>query len=280
MTVSIIGLGLIGGSMAIEFRKKNFANHIIGVDESKLHAQTALNLGLIDEIMSLHDAVEKADLVILAIPANACLSLLPKVLDITNHQIITDVCSTKEDICNRVKSHSKRENFVAAHPMAGTEHSGPWAAMPGLFDAKAVILSDTEDSNPNAIEIVKEMYDALNMNIIYMSAHNQDVHAAYVSHISHISSFALALTVLEKEKNEKNIFNLASGGFDSTVRLAKSSAEMWVPIFDQNAENVSQVLEAYIEQLQQFKEIINNHDQEQMTNMINSANRIKKVLKG
>ena len=280
MTISIIGLGLIGGSMAIEFRKKNFVNHLIGVDESKLHAQTALNLGLVDEIMKLQEAVEKADLVILAIPANACLSLLPKVLDITNHQIITDVCSTKEDICNRVKNHSKRENFVAAHPMAGTEHSGPWAAMPGLFDAKAVILSDTEDSKPKALEIVRKMYDALNMNIIYMSSHNQDVHAAYVSHISHISSFALALTVLEKEKNEKNIFNLASGGFDSTVRLAKSSAEMWVPIFDQNAENVSQVLDAYIEQLQQFKEIINNHDQEQMTNMINSANRIKKVLKG
>ena len=278
MKISIIGLGLIGGSMAIEFRKKKFASHIIGVDSSNLHAQTALNLGLIDEICTLENAVKKADLVILAVPANACLNLLPKVLDLTNKQIITDVSSTKENICQRVKSHSKRKNFVAAHPMAGTEHSGPWAAQPGLFDGKAVILSDTEDSSTESVQLVSKMYETLNMNTIFMSAYNQDVHAAYVSHISHISSFALALTVLDKEKNEKNIFNLASGGFDSTVRLAKSSAEMWVPIFNQNSKNVSTVLESYIEQLIEFNKVIKNHDQEQMTKMIHKANRIKKVL--
>jgi len=278
MKISIIGLGLIGGSMAIEFRKKKFASHIIGVDSSNLHAQTALNLGLIDEICTLENAVKKADLVILAVPANACLNLLPKVLDLTNKQIITDVSSTKENICQRVKSHSKRKNFVAAHPMAGTEHSGPWAALPGLFDGKAVILSDTEDSSTESVQLVSKMYETLNMNTIFMSAYNQDVHAAYVSHISHISSFALALTVLDKEKNEKNIFNLASGGFDSTVRLAKSSAEMWVPIFNQNSKNVSTVLESYIEQLIEFNKVIKNHDQEQMTKMIHKANRIKKVL--
>lgn len=279
MNVSIIGLGLIGGSIAIELRKKKFAKYLIGVDSSNLHAQTALNLGLVDELNSLDDAILKSDLIILAVPADICLILLPKILGKVNQQIITDVCSTKENICTKVLNHNKRKNYVAAHPMAGTEHSGPWAAQEGLFDGKAVILSDTEDSSANAVEIVEKMYDTLNMNPIYMSAQNQDMHAAYVSHISHISSFALALTVLDKEKNEKNIFNLASGGFDSTVRLAKSSAEMWVPIFDQNAANVSLVLSAYIEQLTQFQKAINSHNQVQMTNMINNANRIKKVLK-
>jgi prephenate dehydrogenase len=279
LKIAVVGLGLIGGSMAIEFRKKGFASHIIGVDKDRLHAHTALKLGLVDEIMDLTSAISHAQLVVLAIPANACLHILPKVLDLVENQMITDVSSTKGKICERVKSHSKRAHFVAAHPMAGTEHSGPWAAIPGLFDGKAVILSDTEDSSPQAVEVVKAMYEMLNMNTIYMSAHNQDVHAAYVSHISHISSFALALTVLEKEKNEKNIFDLASGGFDSTVRLAKSSADMWVPIFDQNAHNVDIVLDAYIKQLQEFKAVIKTRQLDKMSQLINTANHIKKVLK-
>lgn len=279
MNVCIIGLGLIGGSMAIDLKKRGFAKHIIGVDNHKLHAHTAERLGLADEICELEEGVRKADVVILATPANVSLHLLPKILDMVEEQVITDVCSIKKNICERVKSHSKRSHYVAAHPMAGTEHSGPWAAIPNLFDGKAVIFTEAEDSSKEAIEIVTELYETLNMHLVYMSASNHDIHAAYVSHISHISSFALALTVLEKENNEKNIFNLASGGFDSTVRLAKSSAEMWTPIFEQNSENITAVLDNYIKQLQLFKENILQKNSEEMNQMINKANSIKRVLK-
>lgn len=280
MKICIIGLGLLGGSMAIDLKKRDFASHIIGVDNNKLHAHTAEKLGLADEICDLVEGIKKSDMVILATPANASLALLPKILDLLDHQIITDVCSIKKNICERVKSHSKRGQYVAAHPMAGTEHSGPWAAIPNLFDGKAVILTEAEDSHQYAIEKVKELYETLNMHLVYMSANNHDIHAAYVSHISHISSFALAITVLEKENNEKNIFNLASGGFDSTVRLAKSSSEMWTPIFEQNSENIIAVLDNYIKQLNDFRTHIIQKNTADMTQMIKQANRIKKVLKG
>ncbi|WP_253916271.1 prephenate dehydrogenase [Lentimicrobium sp. S6] len=279
MKICIIGLGLMGGSMAIDLKKRGFTKHIIGVDNNKLHAHTAEKLGLADEICDLEEGVKKADLIVLATPANVSLHLLPKILDQVEEQVITDVGSIKKSICERVKSHSKRSQYVAAHPMAGTEHSGPWAAIPNLFDAKAVIFTEAENSSKEAIEMVSQLYETLNMPIVYMSASNHDIHAAYVSHISHISSFALALTVLEKEKNEKNIFNLASGGFDSTVRLAKSSAEMWTPIFEQNSENITAVLDNYIQQLQLFKENILQRKTEDLNQMINKANSIKRVLK-
>ena len=278
MRISIIGLGLIGGSMAIDLRRRKFATHITGVDTSKLNAQAALNLGLVDELASLDQAIENADLIILAIPANVTMQLLPQILDKVDHQIVTDVGSVKGLVCEKIKSHSKRLNYVAAHPMAGTEHSGPWAAPSGLFDGKAVILCDCEASSKQAVDLVKSMYGVLNMHIVHMGSTDHDTHAAYVSHISHISSFALALTVLDKEQSEKNIFNLASGGFDSTVRLAKSSADMWSPIFEQNAENILPVLDTYIQQLQVFKKAIANKDNAQMVEMINKANRIKKIL--
>jgi len=278
MRIGVVGLGLIGGSMAIDLRKRGFASYIIGVDTDKLHAQTALKLGLVDEIASLEDAVVISDLIILAVPANVTIRLLPGILDKVDKQVVTDACSIKANISERIKYHSKRANYVAAHPMAGTEYSGPWAAVSGLFDSKAVILCDCEDSSDASLAVVRRMYEFLNMRTIFMSAYNHDEHAAYVSHISHISSFALALTVLDKEKNEKNIFDLASGGFDSTVRLAKSSAEMWTPIFEHNATNVVTVLDTYIHQLNQFKEAIQKNDQKQMSEMINKANRIKKVL--
>ena len=278
MRVSIIGMGLIGGSMAIDLKKRAFASHLIGVDQDVLHAETALKIGLVDEICALEEAVRRSDLIILAIPANASYHLLPKILDLVEDQIVTDVCSIKKHLCQQIKNHPKRAHFVAAHPMAGTENSGPWAAMPGLFDGKAAIITDASDSSKEALAVVEKMYETLFMKLVYMTAEQHDIHAAYVSHISHISSFALAITVLEKEKNERNIFDLASGGFDSTVRLAKSSAEMWSPIFAQNAENVVTVLDAYIDQLQLFKQAMLQSDMEKMTNMIHQANRIKKVL--
>lgn len=280
MKTAIIGLGLIGGSMAIDLKKRRFTDYIFGVDHDNLHAHTARKLGLADEICSLEEAVKKADLVILATPANVSLLLLPRILDLIDHQVVTDVSSIKKNICERVRSHSKRAQYVAGHPMAGTEHSGPWAAIPNLFDGKAVILTEAEASDEKSLSLIKNLYEVLNMHTVFMSAANHDVHAAYVSHISHISSFALALTVLEKEKNEKNIFNLASGGFDSTVRLAKSSAEMWTPIFEQNSENITAVLDSYIAQLNAFRDSIVQKETLRMNQMIQKANQIKRVLGG
>ncbi len=278
MKICIIGIGLIGGSMAIDLKNRKFAEHIIGVDSNPLHAETALRLGIIDEIASLEEAIPKVDLIVLATPVNASLKLLPVILDQIESQVVTDVCSTKQAICKRVENHEKRKYYVAAHPMAGTEHSGPWAAKPNLFDGKAVIITEAEKSKSAAVDIVKDLFESLHMPIVYMSATNHDIHAAYVSHISHISSFALALTVLEKEQNEKNIFDLASGGFDSTVRLAKSSSDMWVPIFEQNADNIIGVLDNYIGQINAFKEKILEKNTEELTLLIRKANHIKKIL--
>jgi len=278
MRISIIGLGLIGGSMAIDLKKRGFASIIIGVDTNKLHLNTALNMGIIDRACTLDEAIDTSDLIIFAIPAKETIRLLPKVLNKVDQQIITDACSVKGTICERVKHHHKRKNYVASHPMAGTENSGPWAAQSGLFDGKAIIYCDVEDSSEQALSTIQKMYEYLNMRPLYMNAYNHDVHVAYVSHISHISSFALALTVLDKEKNEKNIFNLASGGFDSTVRLAKSSADMWSGIFENNSENVISVLDTYIDKLNDFKTAISNSNLNKMNEMIQKANHIKKIL--
>ena len=279
MVITIIGLGLMGGSAAIDLRKREFATKIIGVDNDRINANAALNIGLVDEICELEEGVNRADLVLIAIPADAEMSVLPKVLDIVDKQFVTDMCSTKGQIAQIIKYHKNRKQYVAAHPMAGTEYSGPWAAISGLFDGKAVIFTDTEESGIKSLALVKRMYETLNMRVIYMNSTNHDVHAAYVSHISHISSFALALTVLEKEKKEKHIFDLASGGFDSTVRLAKSSADMWAPIFSQNRDNVLTVLDTYIKQLEKFRNLIAEDEQDQVKDLIKESNKIKRVLK-
>jgi len=278
MKITIVGLGLIGGSMAIDLKKRKFASYIIGVDNNILHANIALHNGIVDEILTWEKAISKTDIVILAVPVNVAHKILPKILDALDNQIVTDVCSTKARLAKLTENHPKRGNYVACHPMAGTENSGPWAAQSNLFDGKACILCDVEKTNGTAKKIVTSMYESLNMRIIQMEAESHDVHAAYVSHISHISSFALALTVLEKENNEKNIFDLASGGFDSTVRLAKSNAEMWTPIFMQNHENVLEVLETYIQKLIGFKDVLQRKSTEEMDQLIFDANKIRKIL--
>jgi prephenate dehydrogenase len=278
MIITIIGLGLIGGSAAIDLKKRNFAEKIIGVDNHNLHAQTALHIGLVDELMPLEKAVESGELIILAVPSDAAIHLLPKILDIGGKHFVTDMCSTKEQICQTIKYHPNRKQYVASHPMAGTEFSGPWASKPGLFDGKAVIFCDTEESDVRALSIVRRMYETLQMRPVFMDSSSHDRHAAYVSHISHISSFALALTVLDQEKNERHIFDLASGGFDSTVRLAKSSAEMWAPVFEQNASNVLSVLDTYLSKLEMFRDAIKDHDKEKIASLINNSNKIKKIL--
>jgi len=279
MNIAIIGLGLMGGSAAIDLKKRGFATKIIGVDNNKLHAETALHVGIVDELASLDEAIHSAEMVIVAVPVDGAVKLIPKILDQVNGQSVTDMCSTKEMICQLVKYHPKRKNYVAAHPMAGTEFSGPWAAMSGLFDGKAVMFCDAEESDIRALAVIRRMYEALNMRVTFMDSSSHDRHAAFVSHISHISSFALALTVLDQERNEKHIFDLASGGFDSTVRLAKSSAEMWSPIFEQNADNVVEVLETYISKLKNFKDAIKDGNREKIDELIKKSNHIKKILK-
>lgn len=280
MTIGIIGLGLIGGSMAIDLRRNKFADHFVGFDLDELNASTAQRIGLVDEIQPYEELIKKSDLIIISVPVSAALKLLPDILDkINDNQVVVDVCSTKEKLNDAVHYHPKRKNYVASHPMSGTEYSGPWAAIPNLFAGRAGIICNAEDSDMKCVELVRKMYDCLNMRIIYMRAAHHDVHTAYVSHISHIISFALALTVLDKEKNEKNIFDLASGGFASTARLAKSNADMWAPIFLQNKENVLSVLDSYMDKLQQFKEALEAYDEKKLRNLINEANRIKRILR-
>ena len=280
MNICVIGIGLIGGSMALDLKKRGFASHVTGVDNNPQHANIALISGLVDEILPMEEAIEKSDLIILATPINITRSLLPEILDLLHNtkKIVTDVGSTKSGIIKSVKHHSNRSRYVAAHPMAGTEFSGPLAAISKLFDYKTAIICEKEQSSPDAIKMIESMYETLHMKVIYMDAHQHDVSAAYVSHISHISSFALSLAVLEKEKDEKRILDLASGGFASTVRLAKSSAEMWVPVFDQNSSYILEVLDTYINKLNQFKEAIEKKDHQKMEKLIYESNKIQKIL--
>jgi len=279
MTITIVGIGLIGGSMAINLKENGFAKHIIGVDKSSENIDKALRRRLIDEGMDLVEAIKKSQIIILSVPVNALLELLPKVLDQVTDQIVLDVGSTKEHLLNAIKNHPNRKQFVATHPMAGTEFSGPEAAVPNLFSGKCTVLCDIEDSASGAKVIVEELYHSLGMSIVYLNAKDHDVHSAYISHISHISSFALALTVLEKERDEDRIFELASGGFGSTVRLAKSSADMWVPIFEQNRDNVMDVLDEHINSLAKFRSLLIKKDFKKIYELIERSNEIRRILK-
>ena len=279
MRISIIGIGLIGGSMALALKEKGFADKVIGVDANKLHCEKALELGLVDEIKELKEAVLASDLIILAIPINAAEALLPVVLDLCDKQVVMDVGSTKKTICESVANNRHRGRFVATHPMWGTEYSGPEAAVKGAFEDKAAVICSKEDSDADAVALVEKVYDVLGMHLVYMNAEAHDVHVAYVSHISHITSFALANTVLEKEREEDAIFELASGGFESTVRLAKSNPAMWVPIFMQNRDNVLDVLNEHIAQLRKFKACLEKENFDYLKELIENANGIKRILK-
>lgn len=279
MTVTIIGIGLIGGSLALSLKEKGIADVIIGVDKNPANVRKALDLKLIDRADSLENAVKTSDLVFLAIPVDAILDVLPQVLDLVKDQVVVDLGSTKSKILDAVRDHPNRGRLVAAHPMAGTEYSGPEAAVKDLFKGKTMVLCDVKKSDEDAFEAVEGLIDALQMRSFFMNATEHDVHTAYVSHISHITSFALALTVLEKEKEEGHIFELASGGFESTVRLAKSSPDMWVPVFKQNRENVLDVLEEHIRQLQNMKTLLEKEDYEAFYKLIQRSNRIRKIIR-
>lgn len=279
MKIAIIGLGLIGGSIALSLKKNGFATQIIGVDNNENHGKIALDMGMIDAYKNLECAISKSDLVILAIPVDASLKLIDRILNQLENRVLIDVGSTKSAICKITKSHKNRGRYVATHPMWGTEFSGPKAALTLPFKGNAVVICDADDSDSDAMQMVQNLYESLGMRMIYMDSEAHDVHAAYVSHISHITSFALANTVLKKEKKESAIFSMASGGFESTVRLAKSSAAMWSPIFKQNKENVLDVLTEHIAQLNEFKNCIEQENEEQLYQLIENANTIRRILK-
>lgn len=279
MTITIIGTGLIGGSMALAFRELKIATRIIGVDLNEEHRRKAVELGLVDETMDLKNAVELSGLIIVAIPVHATEKLLPEVLNYVTTQVVMDVSSTKETILRAIKDHPKRSRFVSTHPMWGTENSGPEAAVKDAFREKVTVISGKEESDSDAVELVEDIYRRLGMRLIYMDPVSHDLHAAYVSHISHITSFALANTVLEKEKEEDTIFAMASAGFESTVRLAKSNPAMWVQIFMQNRENILDVLNEHISQLRKFKSCLEKENEEYLAELIGNANKIRKILK-
>jgi prephenate dehydrogenase len=279
MKITIIGTGLIGGSLSLTLREKGWVTHVIGVDNNPIHAARAVELQLVDEITDLSTAIAKSDLIILSTPINAAEDMLPQILDQITHQVVMDVGSTKKIICESVAHHPKRGRFVATHPMWGTEYSGPDAAVRAAFANKATVICSKEESDEDAVQKVEELYKTLGMHILYMKADDHDVHVAYVSHISHISSFALANTVLEKEREEDAIFELASGGFESTVRLAKSNPAMWVPIFMQNRDNVLDVLNEHIAQLRKFKACLEKENYDYLQELIENANGIKRILR-
>ena len=278
MVITIIGIGLIGGSLAITLKENGFADKIIGVDASQENLDKAIRRRLIDEDMGLEDAMAVSDVLILSTPVDAMLKLLPQILDKIDQQVVLDVGSTKLVLLDQVKNHPKRGRFVATHPMAGTEYSGPEAAIPRLFENKCTVICDKEDSDQDAVEVAEKLYQSMHSGVVYLDATSHDIHTAYVSHISHISSFALALTVLAKEKDENRIFELASAGFSSTVRLAKSSPDMWVPIFRQNRDNVLDVLDEHINQLAQFRSLLIKKDFNRFYELIEESNKIKKIL--
>jgi prephenate dehydrogenase len=278
MDVAIIGTGLIGGSLALDLRSSGFAHRLIGVDRNPEHAEMARRLGLVDEMLPLEAAVA-APLIVVAVPVDEAVRLLPTLLDrIGPGQTVTDVCSTKRSLLQAVATHPRRDRFVAGHPMAGTEYSGPSAARPGLFSGRIGILCDVGFSAPDAVRMVEAMYTAVGMVLVYMDAERHDLHTAYVSHLSHVVSYALALTVLDKERDERQIFNLAGGGFASTARLAKSSPTMWTPIFRHNTDYLLAAVEAFQERLAEFRAALERGDSAALDALISRANDIRRIL--
>ena len=281
MKTVVIGLGLIGGSMVKDLRKAGITTSIVGVDANAEHGKKAVELGIVDSVASLEEVLPSAALVIIAIPVNAIQKVLPKVLDLISPEtIVIDGGSTKSQICKAVENHPKRNQFVAAHPIAGTENSGPTAAFEGLFKNKMNIICEPGKSSERALSVAGQVFNALGMNVTFMEAEEHDKHVAYVSHLSHVSSFLLGQTVLDIEGDEKNIFTLAGSGFASTVRLAKSSPEMWAPIFQQNSRHLKKALAEYISHLQKFQQYLIDDEVDKLYDTMKQANEIKRVLQG
>ena len=281
MDICIVGLGLIGGSLAKGLKSNGFAGKIIGVDTSPQHCTIAMYMGLADKFMPLGEAVKESDLIILCAPVDTNCRLLPGILDEINgtDKVVTDMGSIKSDTAMVVRNHPARSRYVAAHPMAGTEYSGPAAATDMLFNNKVAIICDPELCDDDALNLVTALFQSLNMHLQYMNSTDHDIHVAYVSHISHITSFALALSVLDKEKDEKNILSLAAGGFESTVRLSKSNSDTWAPIFTGNSESILEAIDTYIEKMNLFRKFISEKDAGSLKILMKSANSIERILK-
>jgi len=278
--IFVIGVGLIGGSIALDLKRLNPEVTVYGMDNNPAHLAEAISLKIIDKKAEFND-LKHADLVILSIPVDASVNTIIKILDvISDNTLVVDVGSTKLDICKVVSEHPKRRNFLAMHPIAGTEFSGPKAAIHGLFKNKTNIICEVEKTAFKLQEKALKLFESIGMRIRYMNPESHDKHIAYVSHLSHISSFMLGKTVIEKERNERDIFDMAGSGFASTVRLAKSSPEMWTPIFKQNKDNVIETLEEYIINLTHFKDMMKQNDFEAIYNEMKNTNHIKDILKG
>jgi len=279
-TITIVGVGLISGSLSLALKERGLVKHVIGVSRTEASAKKALELGLIDEALPLEEAVKRADLIYVAIPVDTTLPVMQTIMNlVTDKQVVADAGSTKHALCSMLNNHPMRSRFVASHPMWGTEFSGPEAAVKNAFIGRTCVICEQEKSDADALAKVEELYKQIGMHLIYMDADAHDMHVAYISHISHITSFALANTVLEKEKEEDTIFEMASSGFESTVRLAKSNPAMWVPIFMQNRENILDVLNEHITQLRKFKSCLEKENSEYLQELIVGANDIKRILK-
>ncbi|MFE3871464.1 prephenate dehydrogenase [Flavobacterium sp. ZS1P70] len=280
MKIYVIGIGLIGGSMALDIKTLHPEAKIYGIDNNESHLAEAIALGVVDEGAAFDDLVD-ADFVIVSVPVDVALTVLPRVLDsIGDTTIVFEVGSTKMPICEAVANHPKRRNFIATHPIAGTEFSGPSAAIKGLFQGKTNIICEVEKTTFKLQERALQLFTAMGMRIRYMDPKSHDKHIAYVSHLSHISAFMLGKTVINKEKDEQDIFDMAGSGFESTVRLAKSSPAMWTPIFKQNRKQVVKTLEEYISNLSKFKELLEKEDYDAIYNEMESVNKIKEILNG
>jgi prephenate dehydrogenase len=279
-TVTIVGVGLISGSFSLALKERALVKKVIGVSRTAASAQKAIELGLIDEVLPLEEAVKQADLIYVAIPVDATIGVMQQIMDmVTDKQIVADAGSTKQALCEALSDHPMRKRFVATHPMWGTEYSGPEAAVRNAFAGRSCVICEKEKSDAAAVATIEEIYRQLGMHLAYMDADSHDMHTAYISHISHITSFALANTVLEKEKEDDTIFELAGGGFESTVRLAKSNPAMWVPIFKQNREHVLDVLNEHISQLRKFKACLEKENYTYLQELIENANTIRRILK-
>lgn len=279
MNITIVGVGLIGGSIGIRLKETQLGKKIIGVEKNDANAKKAVQLGLVDEIQSLDDAISSSRIIILTVPVDAIMSILPSILDKVTDQVIIDMGSTKTNILRLIENHPNRGRYIAAHPMAGTEYSGPEAAIPNLYKDKVMVYVEAFKTDEDAFELADALTEQLEMKTTFMTAEEHDMHTAYVSHISHLTSFALALTVLEKEKSQGRIFELAGSGFESTVRLAKSSPDMWTPIFKQNRGNVLEVLEEHIKQLQNLYTKLDKEDYDGLHKLIKKSNKIKRIIK-
>lgn len=280
MKLFVVGVGLIGGSMAMDLRKIYSNLEIIGVDNNSENLKKAIALGIIDRGADF-EQLSDADRIIVSVPVKVALQLLPQILDRINETaLVWDVGSTKHTLCKAIENHPKRNQFLAAHPIAGTEFSGPEAAITGLFDGKPQILCETEKTRPDLLLWAEETFSKMGMYLRLMKPKSHDKHMAYVSHLSHVSSFMLGKTVLEIEKDEQNIFDLAGSGFESTVRLAKSSPDMWTPIFEQNKKYLTESLTAYIDNLNQFKKAIESDDYKIVYEQIKSTNQLTQILNG